>query len=541
MPRSSTDLFQHERNAQTMKRKHCHSLSVRGPHFALLLLPFFTFVFAAIPFAVFSQAGAPSDSVPEETSVAIEGTIKGGGFLFEGSTIRFVNRWGYPTGVTVNGVSWEDVRSPFQLGFTPDYASAAFLKKEGAIDYRLGARETMISLTLHPAIEDFRRRNSDDIPEVPFRVELAMKKMDPDKAAQAAANQLPAERRAATDPPPGQTFTDFPSWIAMMQASASHWDDPTDGTPHPRSQMGSGHDYSYLTMDRVPKGREKVKLTISAVVDKEARFEIIKNKIYYRPFQSDTGLGGSSGYSKITSLEGDYPSRVTVNGKAWPNLRKALELDFTPDLDALNGVSMSSGDISFSCRYSDEPGNWSYSSRLVLEIRNRGPKPSPSEIVLNTTALPNRDVKDPDDFERDPFVLRVVVDDEATFVFGRGEIRYVPGKGKRPTNVSVDGSTWESLRKPFELRKLLANPEIIEMKGRGTAELTRRKPVSNTYQYQPGDDDEFELVIKDVYPSFDFYEIRIDSRKTQPVSDPSASIMRRDPEPKGLATVEVKK
>ena len=514
-----------------MKHRLCHPLSVRGQHLApLFLLPFFAFFFAAIPFAAFAQTAAPSDSVPEETSVAIEGTIKGGGFIFEGNTIRFVNRWGYPSGVTVNGTPWEDVRTPFELGFTPDYASAVFRKKEGAIDYRLGARETMISLTLHPAIDDFRRRNADDIPEVPFRVELGMTKQDPAKVA-----------RAATDPPPGQTFTDFESWRAMMQASASHWDEPTGGTPHPRSQMGSGHDLSYLTMGRVPKGREKVKLTISAVVDKEARFEIIKNKIYYRPFLSNSGLGGSSGYSKITSLEGDYPSGVTVNGKAWPNLRKPLDLGFTPDLEALNGLSMSGGDISFSCLYSDEPANWSYSSRLVLEIRNKGPKPSPSEIVLNTTALPNRDVKDPDDFERVPFVLRVVVDDEATFIFGRGEIRYVPGNGKRPTSVSVDGSTWENLRKPFELRKLLANPEIIGMKGRGTAELTRRKPVSSTYRYQPGDDDEFELVIKDVYPSFDFYEIRIDSRKTQPASDPSASIMQRNTEPKDPVTAEAGK
>lgn len=532
MKLSSTDWFQLERNDQTMKHRLCHPLSVRGPRFApLLLLPFFAFFFAAIPFAAFAQAAAPSDSVPEETSVAIEGTIKGGGFIFEGNTIRFVNRWGYPSGMTVNGTPWEDVRTPFELGFTPDYASAVFLKKEGAIDYRLGARETMISLTLHPAIDDFRRRNADDIPEVPFRLELAMKKQDPAKAAAQTAANSPAERRAATDPPPGQTFTDFESWRAMMQASASHWDEPTGGTPHPRSQMGSGHDLSYLTMGRVPKGREKVKLTISAIVDKEARFEIIKNRIYYRPFLSNSGPGGSSGYSKITSLEGDYPSGVTVNGKAWPNLRKPLDLDFTPDLEALNGVSMTSGDISFSCLYSDEPFNWSYSSRLVLEIRNRGPKPSPSEIVLNTTALPNEDVKDPDDFERDPFVLRAVVDDEATFVFGRGEIRYVPGNGKRPTSVSVDGSTWENLRKPFELRKLPANPEIIEMKGRGTAELTRRKPVSSTYRYQPGDDDEFELVIKDVYPSFDLYEIRIDSRRAQPLSGRSASIMQRNTEP----------
>lgn len=524
-----------------MKHQQLQFLLGRGLRLALTLLSF-----AAIPLAAFAQADAPatpdakaeiSDDVAKEIAVAIEGKIKGGGFIFEGDSIRFVNRWGYPSGVTVNGTSWEDLRSPFKLGFTPDFAGAALQEKEGELSFRFAARETMVSLTLNPAVADFRRRSADDIEEVPFRVKLAMKKQDPSKVARPATTR-PTGRRPMTNQPP-EGVTDFESLAAMMRASAAHRDDPTDGTPHPRISMGTGLDTSFVPTGRVPKGRERVKLTISAVVDKEARFEIIKNKIYYRPFQSNT-LGGANGVSKLGSLEGNYPSKVSVNGKAWPNLRKPLDLDFTPDLESLNGISMSNGDISFSCFYSGEPGNLSYSSRLVLEIRNKGAKPSPSEIELNTTALPNKDVKDPDDFEHNPFVLRAVVDDEATFIFGRGEIRFVPGNGKRPTNVSVDGTSWDNLRRPFELRKLLANPDILEMKGRGTAELTRQEPVSDTYLYRPGDDDEFKLVITDkyAYPSADLYEIKIDSRKAPPVKNKYSTFMAGDSEPKDPADFE---
>ena len=325
---------------------------------------------------------------------------------------------------------------------------------------------------------------------------------------------------------------------AQAGNSASHLDEPTGGTPHPRSQMGAGHDVSYATAGRVPKGHQRVKLTISAVVDRAARFEIIKNKIYYRPFHSSVG-SGMSGSTPIDSLEGNYPSNVTVNGKEWPNLRKPLELSFTPDLEALNGLSMNCGDISFVCRYGDETGNVSYSCRLVLEVFNKGPKPSPAEIVLNTTALPNHEVKDPDDFEHNPFTVRAVVDEEATFIFGKGKIRFVPGKkGKQPTNVSIDGHSWDNLGEPFELRKRPLNPEIIAMKGRDTAKLTR-KPAG-TYSYKPGDEDEFELVIKDKYsyPSVDFYEIRIDSRKADPVQNQATSFMQRNSAPNDPADYE---
>ena len=535
---------------------------------------------AAVPFAVRAQSGekaapkADADA-PKEVTLTIEATVgERAFFVFTKDTIQYRASFNHaePSGVTVDGKPWADLSKPFQLDYTPDFEKAKVVEKVGRGTIEVATLPNQFVLK----IDDPEKTLS------PYKVTIAVKDQVPPpnswpgweeqsvslaRPSSSAAARQPAGRtasaqetkasaqetkdsaeqktetnatsaRAATDPPPGQTSTDFPSWLAMMQASASHWDEPTGGTPHPRSQMGSGHDVSYATIGRVPKGRQRVRLTISAVVDRAARFEIIKNKISYQPFHSDS-IAGASGLTKIDSLEGNYPSDVTVNGKEWTNLRKPLELNFTPDLDALNGLYMDCGDISFSCRYGDETGNRSYSGRLVLEVFNKGPKPSPAEIVLSTTALPNEEVKDPADFEHNPFTVRAVVDEEATFIFGKGMIRFVPGtKGKQPTNVSIDGRSWDRLGEPFELRKRPLNPEIVEMKGRDSAKLTR-KPAK-TYSYKPGDEDEFELVIKDKYsnPAVDLYEIKIDSRKADPIQNQATSFMQRNSAPNDPADFE---
>ena len=192
----------------------------------------------------------------------------------------------------------------------------------------------------------------------------------------------PAPPAPASPTDPEHGFNDFESWLAMMQASAEHWNEPTDGQAHPKVFMTSGHDYSDPVGSRVGKGEKRVAINISAEVDKEALFEIIENKIFYRPFRSDHGKG-MSGEGKIYSFEGNYPVNVTVNGMKWPNLRKPFDLDFTPNLRSLHGVGMEAGDISFKCRCDD---SYPPRLRLVLEVRNTGAKPAPVRIDLSTTA-----------------------------------------------------------------------------------------------------------------------------------------------------------
>ena len=198
-------------------------------------------------------------------------------------------------------------------------------------------------------------------------------------SAGGAEPPAPGPKKAVTDPDHG--FNDYESWLAMMQSSAVHWNEPTDGQRHPQISMTSGHEVSSPIGQYLKKGEKQVTITISAVIDKEALFEFNGDVISYRPFRS-TLPAGASGEGKIYPFEGNYPVNVTVNGMQWQNLRNRFKLDFTPNLKSLGGMELTQGDVTFRCRFSDAYGH----DRLVLEIFNRGPTPSPVQIKLTTKA-----------------------------------------------------------------------------------------------------------------------------------------------------------
>lgn len=185
----------------------------------------------------------------------------------------------------------------------------------------------------------------------------------------------PGPKKAVTDPDHG--FNDYESWLAMMQASAVHWDEPTDGQRHPQISMTSGHSVSSPIGQYLKQGEKQVTITISAVIDKEALFEFSGDAISYRPFRA-TLPAGASGEGKIYPFEGDYPVNVTINGTRWRNLRNNFKLDFIPDLESLAGMEMTQGNVTFLCRSS---------GRMVLEIFNRGANPTPVQVKLTTKAF----------------------------------------------------------------------------------------------------------------------------------------------------------
>jgi len=314
------------------------------------------------------------------------------------------------------------------------------------------------------------------------------------------SSQAQNNGRAPTDPERG--FNDFESWLSMMNASAVHWEEPTDGTKHPQVFMTSGHDSSDPVMNRVEKWETRVKIGIDAEVDREALFEIIGNKIYYRPFRSSLPAG-ASGEGKIASFEGYYPVNVTVNGKRWPNLRKPFELDFTPNLKSLHRVGVDSGDVSFLCRCGD--GYGPDRIRLVLEIKNKGPKTAPVHISLSTTAgkKPDMETKNPADFEDDRITLEGLIDGKGTFVFEGNTIRYRHDLYDPPKDMTVNGKPWDDLSKPFELGFQIgtAYPDIMELKARNPVKLN---PINGQ---------RFELLFNDTDSSSAVYRVTVASRK----------------------------
>lgn len=91
----------------------------RGMMFGLVLLA------ATMPFAV--SAGSA------EITLTLKGTFDGRGvFVFEGNTIRYKHETHLePVNVTVDGTPWDDLKTPFALGFTPDFEKAVIVDKRG--------------------------------------------------------------------------------------------------------------------------------------------------------------------------------------------------------------------------------------------------------------------------------------------------------------------------------------------------------------------------------------------------------------------------
>ena len=93
----------------------------------------------AAPFAASAQsmpsaAPRPDDPAPDDPEnavVTITARFNGRGqFIFEGDRIQY---WHIdqktPSGVTVNGKPWDNLRMPFELGFTPDFQTAELVEK----------------------------------------------------------------------------------------------------------------------------------------------------------------------------------------------------------------------------------------------------------------------------------------------------------------------------------------------------------------------------------------------------------------------------
>ncbi|MBQ7208976.1 MAG: hypothetical protein IJS01_14350 [Lentisphaeria bacterium] len=83
-------------------------------------------------------------TVPEgAVKITFEGVIDGAGsFTFRGSKVYYEHfTWQYPSRVKIDGRPWKDLDRPFELGFTPDFATARPVDRQG--------RGTM-ALVVHP-------------------------------------------------------------------------------------------------------------------------------------------------------------------------------------------------------------------------------------------------------------------------------------------------------------------------------------------------------------------------------------------------------
>ena len=135
----------------------------------------FILLMTALPFSTQAQSEAKTKD-SQEITLTLEGVIRGGRFFFKENTIQFdtLNKYEWPQkDFSVDGKPWSELNKPFELDFTPDFAKAVILEKEGGPEVRTYVlpRENLFALMIVPDDEDAK--------EAPFRVKLAVKNQVP--------------------------------------------------------------------------------------------------------------------------------------------------------------------------------------------------------------------------------------------------------------------------------------------------------------------------------------------------------------------------
>ena len=149
----------------------------------------FILLATALHFTAQAQSEAKTKD-SQEITLTIEGAVQGGRFFFKENTIQFdtLNKYEWPQeDFSVNGKTWSELNKPFELDFTPDFAKAVILEKEGGPDGRTYVlpRENLFALMIVPDDEDAK--------PAPFRVKLAVK------------NQVPHDNLPPDETPTGKT------------------------------------------------------------------------------------------------------------------------------------------------------------------------------------------------------------------------------------------------------------------------------------------------------------------------------------------------
>ena len=427
-----------------------------------------------------TEAKAPAGS--EEITLTISGAIRGGRFFFKEKTIQFdtQNKYLMPSrGILVNGKPWEDLSRPFKLDFSPDFAKAVILRKDGGFEGRIYIvpRDNLFALMIVP-----REKEPE---EVPFRVTLAVKN-------QTAHDNLPPDETPLAGGAPKRTAVIAPRKV-----------------------------------QNPPAVEERLTLVLAGEIEGNGKFRFQSNMIEYLP----------DAQSPLS-----YPEEVTVNGKPWEDLRVPFYLDFVTDyttgkITARSGEATvnwrglpvgdsifdrferSVGELSVADNGSGEASPFratvslrkfpqDYAARIIamlndgLEKSRKGSlensylfneeELTPDERkkveqwreerqkeqlvwmsdksyttdgkelpFLTKAAVPGIRPSSPDQFD---ITVEAVVNCSATFAFLGDKIVYgdqsYPNEGKYPSQVRINGKTWRNLHLPFSLDSEI-DPDFI--------------------------------------------------------------------------------
>ncbi len=319
---------------------------------------------SAIPFTAFgfgSAARAGTPPKPDEVVIELYGIVQGKrtvSFVFEEKTIQYKGGGSMNPNppVRVNGVLWEDMNTPFQLNFTPDFENVSILEQSGH-NFELFKGKNSFTVSI---------KNRDPSNDMRYRVRIAAKYQK--KRENAQPKTIPA--REIKNPPPlttdGGTVMYGPMMISGINGSMDGYpDEPTDGKDQSTSRPVSAP----IQENYQP---QLTKIDLVATVDKLAGFRVQANYVLYQNYKTRVAEASGPG---VIYKGGKYASNVTVNGKQWTNLNRPFNMQITPDPARLKKFSSKSDRCNIS--YSLHHG--------ILEIIIENPDEAPAQVHIQLT------------------------------------------------------------------------------------------------------------------------------------------------------------
>ena len=303
----------------------------------------------AIPFTASAQMGSEKGESPKpkEIVIELEGKIRRAtNFIFEGNTIQYKHDYGwYPTPATfhVNGILWEDLKTPFQLNFTPDFENASILEQSGHT-VLLNKEKDRFTVRIEPGGKT----------EKTYKIRIAAKYQEKRENNQPKMIPVKEIKNMPSLSPNGETLVYGPMMVSRIN-------EPTDGMDHPN--------YNVSRPVFPPNFYMGNKIEIKGTVDKKASFRLDGLNIVY---QNYTALPmGATGNNPVRA-GGKFASGVTVNGKAWTNLARPFGANI-PDIGAFREISFNADNCSVSYSY--------HHNVIEITITNKDTKPVPFVIT----------------------------------------------------------------------------------------------------------------------------------------------------------------
>ncbi len=468
-----------------------------------LMLSIVLLASAAVPFVALAQSVAKPADKPETKAaqseagtIRLSGVIDGRGFfVFHGNTVEYRHEaYEQPTGISINGKSWDDLKKPFELGFVPDFGKAVIVEKQGRNRVELTPGKESFSLLIDDTDSSIgvyyvtidttgtapRSATPEGSPrrtpgtalereqETRAELESLIRSLEGTPGVSEAQLEMLRKRMERAD-----------REIENMQRQAQ----PRNNTA--RNGVSVAADVSVTTE---PDQNGEISITIDGNIRENGHFTFLGNTISYEPRED---------YLKKTTMT------ITVNGKPWSITNSKCTLDITPDFEKAaivekqgqKSVMLIPGKDRIEL-YVGGFDSMDQKCHVKIALKNQIPRGNTRSVWIATSS------PEPSEKPDEPQELRLMLSgsffNRDAFTFEGNTVRYRNEDGEEARDVRINYLPWRDLSRPFELD---FTPDFDKASILPVQELQERTTI--TLEAEP---DKFELVLDHAVKDKSYYK-----------------------------------